>query len=395
MSNPVIVGAVRTIAGRFGGSLSSLSAADLGAAVVKGVVERAGIAPEDVDQLIFGCGWQAGLGPNVARICAVKGGLPVSTPAYTVNIRCVSSLQAVADACMHITSGIADIVIAGGTESGSNVPFINQHARWGARMWDFTVYDDLHLDGFMCKLAGMLMGNTAELLSEKYSIDRKEQDEFALTSHQKAAKASAEGKFDAEILPVEVKVKKKGMVTVDKEEIPRADASLEKMLKLPPVFKKDGGTVTAGNSCALSDCASAVVIMSEEKAKAMGLTPLARIRGFGVAGVDPKYMGIGPVAATPIALKRAGLTIGDIDLIELNEAFAVQYLACERDLKLDREKVNVHGGAIALGHPVGATGTKLVCTNLNTLKMYDKTLGLITACVGGGQGFALVLERLS
>lgn len=391
----VIVSAVRTIAGRFGGSLSSLSAADLGAAVVKEVVNRAGIKGEDVDQLIFGCGWQAGLGPNIARICAVRGGLPVSVPAYTVNIRCASSMQAVIEACRQIYCGDADVVIAGGTESGSNVPYIIPQARWGARMWDFTVYDDLHLDGFMCKLAGMLMGNTAENLVEKYSISREEQDQFALESHQKASKASAEGKFDAEILPIEVKQKKKGTVVVNKEEIPRPDASLEAMLKLPPVFKKDGGTVTAGNSCALSDCASAVVIMSEEKAKSLGLTPMAKIRSYAAAGVDPLYMGIGPVAATPIALKRAGLTLDDIDLIELNEAFAAQYLACERELKINREKVNVHGGAIALGHPVGATGTKLICTNINTLKMYDKTFGLVTACVGGGQGLAIVLERLS
>ncbi len=389
----VIVSAVRTIAGRFGGSLSSLTTADLGAAVVKEVVKRAGISGEEVDQLIFGCGWQAGIGPNIARICAVRGGLPVKVPAYTVNIRCASSLQAVIEACRQIYCGDADVVIAGGTESGSNVPYIIPQARWGARMWDFTVYDDLHLDGFMCKLAGMLMGNTAENLVEKYSISREEQDQFALESHQKASKAVAEGKFDAEILPIEVK-QKKGTVVVDKEEIPRPDASLEAMLKLPPVFKKDG-TVTAGNSCALSDCASAVVIMSAEKAKSLGLKPMAKIRSYAAAGVDPLYMGIGPVAATPIALKKAGLTLDDIDLIELNEAFAAQYLACEREMKLNREKVNVHGGAIALGHPVGATGTKLICTNINTLKMYDKTFGLVTACVGGGQGLAIVLERLN
>ena len=395
MKNPVIVSAARTIAGRFGGSLSSLSAADLGAAAVKEVVKRAGINGEDVDQLVFGCGWQAGIGPNIARICAVRGGLPVTVPAYTVNIRCVSSLQAVAEACRHIICGEADIVIAGGTESGSNVPYIMPQARWGARMFDFPVYDGLHLDGFMCKLAGMLMGNTAENLVEKYSISREEQDQFALESHQKASKAVAEGKFDVEIMPIEVSVKKKGRVGVDKAEVPRANASLEAMRKLPPVFKMDGGTVTAGNSCALSDCASAVVIMSEEKAKSLGLTPMARVRSYAVAGVDPNYMGIGPVAATPIALKKAGLTLDDIDFIELNEAFAAQYIACEKELKLDRSKVNVHGGAIALGHPVGATGTKLITTNINTLKMYDKTFGLITACVGGGQGFAVVLERLS
>jgi acetyl-CoA C-acetyltransferase len=394
MGNPVIVSMGRTIGGSFGGSLSSLSASDLGAAVVAEVIKRAGISGEEVDQLVFGCGWQAGIGPNVARILSVKGGLPVEVPAYTINIRCASSLQAVIEACRSIICGDSDVVVAGGTESGSNVPFLLTHARWGARMWDFPAYDGLHKDGFMCALAGMLMGNTAELLVDKYSISREEQDTFAMDSHKKAAKASAEGKFKDEIVPVQVK-KKKDMVTVDQEEIPRADASVEKMGKLPAVFKKDGGTVTAGNSCALCDAASALVIMSEEKAKALGLTPLAKIRGYAAAGVDPKHMGIGPVAAIPPALKKAGLTLADMDLIELNEAFAAQYLACEREMKFDRDKVNVHGGAIALGHPVGATGTKLITTNLNTLKQYDKTFGLISACVGGGQGLAVVIERLS
>ncbi|MDO9535917.1 MAG: thiolase family protein [Bacillota bacterium] len=384
----------RTIGGSFGGSLSGLSASDLGAAVVAEVVKRAGISGEEVDQLVFGCGWQAGVGPNVARILSVRGGLPVGVPAYTINIRCASSLQAVIEACRSILCGDSDVVVAGGTESGSNVPYLMTQARWGARMWDFPAYDGLHKDGFMCALAGMLMGNTAELLVEKYSISREEQDTFAMDSHRKAAKAAAEGKFKDEIVPIEVK-KKKEMVTVDQEEIPRADASVEKMGKLPAVFKKDGGTVTAGNSCALCDAASALVIMSEEKAKSLGLTPLAKIRGYAAAGVDPKYMGIGPAAAIPPALKKAGLTLEDIDLIELNEAFAAQYIACEREMKFDRDKVNVHGGAIALGHPVGATGTKLITTNLNTLKQYDKTFGLISACVGGGQGLAVVIERLS
>ena len=394
MRNAVIVSAVRTIAGSFGGSLSSLSAADLGAAIVKGAVERAGISGEDVDELVFGCGWQAGIGPNIARISAVRGGLPHKVPAYTINIRCASSLQAIIQAVRSIATGDADVVIAGGTESASNVPYLIPQARWGARMWDFPVNDGLHKDGFKCALAGMFMGDTAELLVDKYGISREEQDSFAIESHQKAAKAVAEGKFKEEILPLEVK-EKKSVVVVDTEEIPRADASLEKMLKLPAVFKKDGGTVTAGNSCALSDCASAMVIMSEEKAKALGLTPLALIRGYGVAGVDPKYMGIGPVAAIPLALQRTGLKLEDIDLIELNEAFAAQYLACEREMKFNREIVNVHGGAIALGHPVGATGTKLVTTNLYALKDRGKTLGLTSACVGGGQGLAVIIERLS
>lgn len=394
MGNPVIVSAVRTTGGRFGGGLSGLNAGDLGATVVKEVVKRAGITGEDVDQLIFGCGWQAGIGPNIARICAIKGGLPIKVPAYTINIRCMSSTQAAIEGHRMVAIGDADVVIVGGVESPSNVPYLIPQARWGARMWDFPVYDGLHFDGFKCMLAGMFMGDTAEILVEKYNLSRLEQDQFALESHQKASKAAKEGRFKEEVLPVEVKQKKQ-MVTIVDEEIPRDNASLEALGRLPAVFKKDGGTVTAGNSCALCDCASALVIMSEEKAKALGITPMARIKGYGVAGVDPKEMGLGPVASTPIALKKAGMNLEDIDLIELNEAFAAQYLACERDLKLDRSKVNVFGGAIALGHPVGATGTKLITTNIYALKALDKTFGLVTACVGGGQGLAVVLERLN
>lgn len=393
MNKPVIVSAVRTISGRYGGSLSSFSAPELGARVVADAVKRAGIPGEEVDELVFGCGWQAGIGPNVARISTVSGSLPVEVPAYTINIRCASSLQAAIQGAKSILTGDADTVVVGGTESASNVPYILDKARWGARMGDAIAYDGLHKDGFMCPLAGMLMGSTAELLAEKYSIDRKEQDSFALESHQKAVKAIAEDKFKAEILPVEV-AEKKQTITVDQEEIPRADASLEKMAKLPSVFKKDG-TVTAGNSCALSDNASAMVIMSEKKARSLGLTPLAAIRGYAAAGVEPRFMGIGPVKAVPLALDKAGVRLDDIDLIELNEAFAVQYLAVEREMKWNRDKVNVHGGAIALGHPVGATGTKLITTLLNAMKIYDKDLGLVSACVGGGQGLALVFERLS
>lgn len=394
MKNPVIVSAVRTIAGRFGGSLSSLSASELGALVVNEAMKRAGIPGEEVDQLIFGCGWQAGIGPNVARISSVKGGLPVDVPAFTINVRCASSMQSLIEACRGIACGDQDVVVVGGTESASNVPYLIPQARWGARMWDFPAYDGLHKDGFMCSLAGMFMGDTAELLVEKYSISRQEQDTFALESHQKAIKAKEEGRFKEEIVPVEVK-QKKGTVVVEEEEIPRADVSMEKMGKLPPVFKKDGGTVTAGNSCALSDCGSAMVVMSEEKAKSMGLTPLAAVRGYAAAGVDPKYMGIGPAVAIPKALEKAGLKLGDMELIELNEAFAAQYLACEKELNLNRDLVNPFGGAIALGHPVGATGTKLIATNLYSLKSLDKTLGLTSACVGGGQGLAVIIERLS
>lgn len=369
-----------------------MGAPELGAAVVKEAIIRAGISGDVVNELIFGCGWQAGIGPNVARVASVNGGLPVEVPAYTVNIRCASSLQATIQGARSVLLGDSDVVVVGGTESASNVPYILDQARWGARMGDFKTYDGLHKDGFMCPLAGMLMGNTAELLAEKYGIDRNEQDQFAMSSHQKAVKAIKEGKFKEEVLPIEVTDRKKTVTVVD-EEIPREDASLEMMGKLKPVFQKDG-TVTAGNSCALCDSASAMVVMSEEKAKALGLEPLAAIRGYAAKGVDPKYMGIGPVAAVPLALEHAGVKQDDIDLIELNEAFAVQYLAVERELKWDRDKVNVHGGAIALGHPVGATGTKILTTLLYALKNHDKTLGLVSACVGGGQGLAIVVERL-
>ncbi len=393
MGKPVIVSAVRTIGGRYSGSLSGFSAPELGAKVVEEVVKRAGVPGEEVDELVFGCGWQAGIGPNVARLSTVMGGLPVDVPAYTINIRCASSLQATIQGAKSILIGDADTVVVGGTEVASNVPYILDKARWGARMGDMTAYDGLHKDGFMCPLAGMLMGATAELLAEKYGIDRGEQDTYALESHQKAVKAVEEGYFKEEVLPLEVTQKKK-MVTIDQEEIPRADASLEGMAKLSPVFKKDG-TVTAGNSCALADNASALVIMSEDKAKDLGLTPLAAIRSYAAGGVEPKYMGIGPVKAIPMALEKAGLKLDDIDLIELNEAFAVQYLAVEREMKFNRDRVNVNGGAIALGHPVGATGTKLITTLLYAMKNRGKDLGMVSACVGGGQGLALIFERLS
>ena len=392
MGKAVIVSAVRTVGGRYGGGLSKMSAPELGAAVVKEAVKRAGMPGDEVDELVFGCGWQAGIGPNVARVATVNGGLPQEVPAYTVNIRCASSLQATIQGTRSVLLGDSDVVVVGGTESASNVPYLLDKARWGARMGDFKAYDGLHKDGFMCPLAGMLMGNTAELLAEKYSIDRKEQDSFALESHTKAVKAIKEGRFKDEVMPIEIK-SRKGTVTVVDEEIPREDASVEMMGKLPPVFQKDG-TVTAGNSCALCDNASAMVIMSEEKAKALGLEPLAVVRGYAAKGVDPKYMGIGPVAAVPIACENAGVKLDDIDLIELNEAFAVQYLAVEREMKWDRDKVNVYGGAIALGHPVGSTGTKILTTLLYALQSQDKTLGLVSACVGGGQGLAIIVERL-
>ncbi|HAP54936.1 MAG: thiolase family protein [Spirochaetia bacterium] len=393
MNKVVIASAVRTAGGGFGGSFKNLTAVDLGAAVIKESLRRAGLAPEAVGQVIFGNGWQAGVGPNPARLCTVRSGLPVSCPAFTVNIRCASSLRAIELGALSIAAGEEEIVIAGGTESSTNVPYIIPGLRWGQRMGDGAAYDVLHRDGFMCSLAGMLMGNTAELLVEKYGISRKEQDEFSAESHIKALRAMEEGSFDEEVLALEVR-DRKTTNWVKNEEIPRKDISLEKLGNLPPVFLGNG-TITAGNSCALCDAASALVLMSERRAKELGVKPLAEIRSYSYVALDPKLMGLGPTLAIPAALKKAGLELGDIDLIELNEAFAAQVIACDRELKMDMGKLNVNGGAIALGHPVGATGAKILTTLLYALKKRDKNLGLVSLCIGGGQGVALIVERVN
>lgn len=393
MNKVVIASAVRTAGGGFGGSFKNLTAVDLGAAVIKESLRRAGLAPEAVGQVIFGNGWQAGVGPNPARLCTVRSGLPVSCPAFTVNIRCASSLRAIELGALSIAAGEEEIVIAGGTESSTNVPYIIPGLRWGQRMGDGAAYDVLHRDGFMCSLAGMLMGNTAELLVEKYGISRKEQDVFSAESHIKALRAMEEGSFDEEVLALEVR-DRKTTNWVKNEEIPRKDISLEKLGNLPPVFLGNG-TITAGNSCALCDAASALVLMSERRAKELGVKPLAEIRSYSYVALDPKLMGLGPTLAIPAALKKAGLELGDIDLIELNEAFAAQVIACDRELKMDMGKLNVNGGAIALGHPVGATGAKILTTLLYALKKRDKNLGLVSLCIGGGQGVALIVERVN
>lgn len=393
MNKVVIASAVRTAGGGFGGSFKNLTAVDLGAAVIKESLRRAGLAPEAVGQVIFGNGWQAGVGPNPARLCTVRSGLPVSCPAFTVNIRCASSLRAIELGALSIAAGEEEIVIAGGTESSTNVPYIIPGLRWGQRMGDGAAYDVLHRDGFMCSLAGMLMGNTAELLVEKYGISRKEQDEFSAESHIKALRAMEEGSFDEEVLALEVR-DRKTTNWVKNEEIPRKDISLEKLGNLPPVFLGNG-TITAGNSCALCDAASALVLMSERRAKELGVKPLAEIRSYSYVALDPKLMGLGPTLAIPAALKKEGLELGDIDLIELNEAFAAQVIACDRELKMDMGKLNVNGGAIALGHPVGATGAKILTTLLYALKKRDKNLGLVSLCIGGGQGVALIVERVN
>ncbi len=394
MGDIIIASAVRTAGGSFGGSFKKISAVELGALILPEAVRRAGIESSEVDEVVYGTGWQAGLGPNIGRLATVKGGLPIEVPAFTINKRCGSSLRATTLAVQIIKAGDAQTVLVGGSENSSQVPYIVQGARWGNRMGDGKLIDILHKDGFMCPLAGHLMGNTAEALVEKYNISREEQDEWAAGSQSKAVRASREDKFKDEILPVEIPVRKGDPIVFDSEEIPREGVTAEKLAKLKPVFKKDG-TVTAGNSCALCDAAAALVVMTKERADELGVKPLARFVSYAHAGVDPKVMGIGPVPAVQKALDKAGMKLTDIDIIELNEAFAAQILAVERELKWDREKVNVHGGAIALGHPVGATGAKILTTLLYALRDMDKNLGLVSLCIGGGQGVAIVLERMN
>ncbi|WP_422447406.1 thiolase family protein [Thermoanaerobacterium sp. DL9XJH110] len=393
MREVVIVSAVRTACGKFGGSISKKTPVELGGAVIAEAVRRAGIEKELVEEVIFGNAWQAGVGPNLARLAAVKGGLPVSISAFSVNKRCASGLKAVALAAQAIRAGDADVMVAGGAEMASRAPYLLPGARWGYRLGAGELQDHLHQDGFMCPLAGMMMGATAEVLVEEYGITRKEQDEYSYMSHKRAVAAIDSGKFKNEILPVNIGDGKNPNAVFDTEEIPRRDISMEALGKLPPVFKENG-TITAGSSSALCDGAAAVVLMAGEKAKALGIKPLARILSHGQRGVDPTHMGLGPVEAVPAALQKAGLTLADIDLIELNEAFAGQVLAVVRALNLDLDKTNIYGGAISLGHPIGATGAKLLTTLINALRQEDKHIGMVTLCVGGGQGEAMIIERL-
>ncbi len=381
-----VVDAVRTPAGRFGGKLKDVSAVELGVVVVKTLLQRSGIAPTAVEEVIMGNGWQAGAGPNPARLITVKAGLPDTVPATTINVRCGSSLKSLMLGAQAILLGDRDVVLVGGTESTSRVPYALPAARWGYRMGDKTAVDLIPHDGFNCPLAGMLMGATADVLARRYSISRAEQDEFALESQRKAARAIEEGLFSDELVPVPTA---DGELSAD--ETVRPNTTLEGLAKLPPVFNKDG-TVTAGNACAMADGASAALLASASAVKRLGLRPLASVLSFAHTGVDPRYMGLGPVAAVPAALERAGLSLADIEVIEANEAFAAQVLAVQRELQWNTELVNLHGGAVALGHPVGATGTKLVATLLHALRRYGKRYGLVNLCVGGGQGMAVVFE---
>ena len=390
MRDVVIVSATRTPIGDFGGSLKEVSATSLAIAVIQSSLQRAGIEKKVVEQVIMGNCFEP-LDQNVARIAAVKSGLPLETPGFTIVVNCASAMQAIICGTQAIRDGDVDAVITGGVESMSNAPYILTTTRWGQRLQHGQLIDMLW-KAMQEYPIGAGMGLTAENLAEKYGISREEQDKFSLLSQQRASKAVREGRFKDEITPVSIPQKKGEAKIVDTDEHPRPDVTLEKLAKLPPAFKKDG-TVTAGNSSGLNDAAAVTVLMSKEKAKEVGLRPLAKILGYAIVGVDPSYRGIGPVPATKKVLSKTGLSLKDIQLIEINEAFAAQYLSCERELGFNRDIVNVNGSGIALGHPVGATGCRLVVTLIHEMAKRNLTLGLATLCVGGGLGFAVVIER--
>lgn len=393
MENIVIVSAVRTAIGNFNGALASVSAVELGSAVVSALLKKTQLEPGLVDEVIMGNVLQAGLGQNPARQILLRSGIPESACAFTVNKVCGSGLKSVALGAQAISSGDADIIIAGGTENMSQAPYLlDSRARWGYRLGDGVVHDVILRDGLLCAENNYHMGITAENIANAYNLTREEQDALALSSQQKAVSAIERGAFKAEIVPVTVK-SRKGDIVVDTDEFPKAGSTAEGLAKLRPAFDK-AGTVTAGNASGINDGAAALMLMTETRAKSLGLTPLARIRGYASGGVSPSMMGLGPVPATRKVLEKTGLSLKDIDLIEANEAFASQFLAVGRDLGFDPEKVNVNGGAIALGHPIGASGARILVTLLHALQAQNKTTGLATLCIGGGQGIAMVIERL-
>ena len=395
MNNVYILSAARTPIGKFGGSLASLTAADLGVVAAQAAIERAAIATEEVEETIFGNARQAGGGPNPARQISIRSGVPQWVPAYTINKACASGLKSIALGFQEITAGNLDCVLVGGTESMSRVPYYLEGARWGYRLGNQELVDAMYRDGFFCPLAKMIMGETAEILAEQYKISREEQDQFALTSQQRAASAQDSGRFDAEVVPVTVE-SKKGTSVISRDEHLFRDATLEKMAKLAPVFSKTGasaGTITAGNSSGITDGAAAVVLASEKFVKHNNLKPLARILAATSAGVDPRTMGIGPVPAIHKLEQKHGFKLSDFDLVELNEAFAAQVLACDRTLHFDHDRLNVNGGAIALGHPIGCTGTRITVTLLHEMLKRKASRGLATLCVSGGMGMALALEN--
>ena len=389
-----IVSAVRTAGGSFGGSLKGKKSPELGAVVIENALKRAGVAGDVLDEVIFGNAWQAGVGPNPARLASIGAGVPVTVPAVTVNVRCGSSLKALIMGAHAIMSGEEEAVMVGGAESASNVPYMLDKARWGYRMGNSELIDALHRDGFQCPLAEGLMGEITEDLVERYAISREEQDAYACVSQHRAVAAIQSGAFREEIVGVElVNRKTKETTSFDTDEIPRAGMTVEKLTRLKPVFQQNG-TITAGSSSALCDAASALLIMSEDKVKELGVTPMAELLATSFIGIEPQDFGLAPVPVVRKLLKKTGLGLADIDLVELNEAFAAQVLACDKKLHFNPDTLNVNGGAIALGHPIAATGGKILVTLLHALKHRDKELGLCTLCVGGGNGVGVIVKMV-
>lgn len=392
MRKAVIVSAARTPIGSFGGALAPLSAVDLGVIAAKEAIKRAGIEPSAIEEVYFGNVLGAGLGQNVARQVTLGAGIPNETPALTINMVCGSGLRAISMAAQFVESGACDVILCGGTESMTNAPYLLPKTRWGQRMGDGKIVDYMVYDGLTDVYNQYHMGITAENVAEQYGITKEDQDNFAVQSQNRAEEAQKTGKFKDEIAPVEIPQRKGDPVVIDTDEYPRHGSTLDKMAKLKPAFKKDG-TVTAGNASGINDGAAAIVIMSKEKADELGLKYLCEIAGYGSAGVDPKVMGLGPVPATKKALTKAGWTVNDLDLVEANEAFASQAIAVTRDLGLNPEITNVNGGAIALGHPIGASGARILVSLVYEMQKRDAKKGLATLCIGGGMGTALLVER--
>lgn len=395
MRQVVIVSAVRTPIGNFGGGLREVSAAALGQVVAQEAMRRAGVEPSEIDEVVFGCARQAGIGPNVARQIGWRSGVPQDRPGFTVNKACGSGLKAITLAAQSILSGENDIVLAGGVEQMSQIPYLLTQARWGYRLGNSEVVDANYRDGYDCPLCDMVMGETVDRLAEEYGISREAQDVFAAESHQKATAAWESGAFDAEVVPVEVPGRKGAVTVVERDERPRADSTAEKLASLKTVFRPEGegGTITAANASGITDGAAAVIVMDADRAQALGLEPMALIVSFASAGVHPARMGLAPVPATQKALAKTGLTLDDLDLIELNEAFAAQALVVEKELPWDPSRRNVHGGAVALGHPTGCSGARIVVTLLHAMQRRQASLGLATLCISGGLGMSLLVRR--
>jgi acetyl-CoA C-acetyltransferase len=389
-----VAGAVRTPIGRFGGVLSGVPVAELGAVAARAALERSRVPREAVEEVVFGHARQAGNGPNGARQVAHRAGLADAVPAYTVSMACASGLRAVANAAHTVALGEHDVVLAGGMENMSQIPFLHLDGRWGKKLGDMTLVDAMYRDGYLCPLCGQVMGETAETLVAEYDISRREQDEYALASQRRAAAAWADGRFAEEVVPVAAASHKGKTARVERDEHPRPETTLEALAKLPPVFK-EGGSVHAGNSSAITDGGAALVVLSEEAVERHGVEPLARIVDSVSVGVDPARMGLGPVPAVEKLLVRNLLNLTEIDLVELNEAFASQVIACERELHLDRNRLNVNGGAIALGHPTGCTGARIAVTLLHEMRRRQARHGIATLCVSGGLGMAVLFERVA